>query len=75
VVYAPHVYTGGFSGGPITRNAFQVALDEARGFGGAPVLSGDWGADPDRAEPGGDGYFAEHQRLQDEVPVSATLWT
>jgi endoglycosylceramidase len=75
VVYAPHVYTGGFSGGPITRNAFQVALDEARGFGGAPVLSGEWGADPDRAEPGGDGYFAEHQRLQDEVRVSATLWT
>ncbi|MCI3949978.1 MAG: hypothetical protein K0R11_1912 [Acidimicrobiales bacterium] len=75
VVYAPHVYTGGFTGGPITRDAFQVAIDEARTFGGAPVLSGEWGADPGRAEPGGDGYFLEHQRLQDEVRVSATLWT
>jgi endoglycosylceramidase len=75
VVYAPHVYTGGFTGGPITRAAFEVARSEARGFGGAPVLSGEWGADPHRAEAGGDGYFLEHQRLQDELGVSATLWT
>jgi endoglycosylceramidase len=75
VVYAPHVYTGGFTGGPITRDAFEVALEEARSFGGAPVLSGEWGADPDRAGADGDGYFLEHQRLQDELRVSATLWT
>jgi endoglycosylceramidase len=75
VVYAPHIYTGGFTGGPITREAFHVALDEARSFGGAPVLSGEWGADPGRAEDDGDGYFLEHQALQDELRVSATLWT
>jgi endoglycosylceramidase len=75
VVYAPHVYTGGFTGGPITGDAFQVARSEAVAFGGAPVLSGEWGADPHRAEEGGDGYFLEHQRLQDELGVSATLWT
>ncbi len=39
------------------------------------MLSGEWGADPGRAEEGGDGYFLEHQRLQDELRVSATLWT
>jgi endoglycosylceramidase len=75
VVYAPHVYTGGFTGGPITRDAFEVALEEARMFGGAPVLSGEWGTDPDRAGEDGDGYFLEHQRLQDELRVSAMLWT
>ena len=47
VVYAPHLYTGGFTANdPITAPAFRVARDEARGFGGAPVLSGEWGTGP-----------------------------
>jgi endoglycosylceramidase len=75
VVYAPHVYTGGFSGGPITRRAFEIAIEEARRFGGAPVLSGEWGADPRRAGKDGDGYFLAHQGFQDELHVGATLWT
>lgn len=75
VVYAPHIYTGGFTDGPITAEAFEIARQEAAGFGGAPVLSGEWGADPDRAGGAGDGYFVEHQRLQDEFGISATLWT
>ncbi len=75
VVYAPHLYTGGFTDGPITGEAFAIARDEASGFGGVPVLSGEWGANPDRAGPNGDGYFLEHQRLQDESRISATLWT
>ncbi|HZR80036.1 MAG TPA: cellulase family glycosylhydrolase [Candidatus Binatia bacterium] len=75
VVYAPHVYTGGFSNGPITAAAFQTAIDEARRFGGAPVLSGEWGTDPRRASDPADEYFVEHQDLQDEFRVSATLWT
>jgi endoglycosylceramidase len=75
VVYAPHVYTGGFSGGPITADAFRVARDEAAGFGGAPVVSGEWGADPGRASPGEDTYFLDHQRLQDDFRFGATLWT
>lgn len=75
VVYAPHIYTGGFDGKPITRDAFDVVREEAKGFGGAPVLSGEWGADPDRAKPAGDPYFLDHQRFQDEFGFSATLWT
>ena len=75
VVYAPHVYTGGFNDSPITRAAFEVAVEEAAGFDGAPVLSGEWGANPDRAGPDGDGYFDDHQRFQDEFHMSATLWT
>ena len=75
VVYAPHIYTGGFSGTPITRNAFQIAVDEAALFGGAPVLTGEWGASPSRAGPDGDGYFLDHQGFQDEFHTSATIWT
>ncbi len=44
VVYAPHIYTGGFDGGPIGAAAFAIARKEARGFGGAPVLSAGSGA-------------------------------
>jgi endoglycosylceramidase len=75
VIYAPHVYTGGFSDGPITEHAFQIARDEARQYGGAPVLSGEWGTDPRRAEDPADGYFVHHQDLQDQFAFSATLWT
>ena len=74
VVYAPHLYTGGFTNGPITASAFRVARDEARGFGGAPVLSGEWGSGPERAGTPDD-YFAAHQSLQDRFRISATLWT
>ena len=74
VVYAPHIYTGGFTNGPIPRAAFATARREARGFGGAPVLSGEWGTDPRRAgKP--DRYFLRHQALQDSFRMSATLWT
>jgi endoglycosylceramidase len=75
VVYAPHIYTGGFDGGPITAAAFAVARDEADIFGGAPVLSGEWGADPRRASDPNDTYFLDHQNLQDEFLFGATLWT
>lgn len=75
VVYAPHVYTGGFDGKPITAAAFAVARDEAAGFSGAPVLSGEWGADPRRASDPADTYFLDHQNLQDQFLFSATLWT
>ncbi len=75
VVYSPHLYTGGFTNGAITRAAFDVAISEAALFGGAPILSGEWGSGPDRAGPDGDGYFVDHQALQDETRFSATLWT
>lgn len=75
VAYAPHIYTGGFSNSPIPRAAFEIAIEEAELFDGAPILSGEWGANPDRAGLDGDGYFRDHQAFQDEFHVSATLWT
>jgi len=75
VVYAPHIYTGGFDDRAITRDAFATARSEARGLGGAPVLTGEWGADPDRAAAPGRSYFTRHQDLQDAFGIGATLWT
>lgn len=75
IVYAPHIYTGGFTNGPITADAFAPAIEEAKAWGGVPVLTGEWGADPDRAADPSDGYFDEHLDLQDEFGVSSTLWT
>src|SRR5690606_9574 len=71
VVYAPHVYTGGFGGGAIPRSAFEIARDEAVLFGGAPVFSGEWGADPRRAADPSDPYFLDHQAFQDEFRFGA----
>ena len=75
LAYAPHLYEGGFDNGAITRASFERALNDAALFGGTPVLVGEWGANPDRAGPSGDGYFRNHQALQDEFGFSATLWT
>ncbi|MEO8602548.1 MAG: cellulase family glycosylhydrolase [bacterium] len=75
VVYAPHLYAGSISIVPLDAAAFQVARDEALPFGGAPVLSGEWGGDPGRAADPNDPYFLAHQGLQDDFAFSATLWT
>jgi endoglycosylceramidase len=70
VVYAPHIYTGAFDDGPITPAAFRTALAEARGFGGAPVLTGEWGAARSRLS-----YMRSHLDLQDRFGISGTQWT
>lgn len=76
LAYSPHLYGGGLGElGPPRREAFLTAREEARRLGGLPVLSGEWGAEPDRALPGSDEYFVAHQRLQDEARIGATLWT
>src|SRR5690606_34141593 len=74
VVYAPHLYQGGLDDQALAPQ-FARARSEAALYGGAPVLTGEWGSDPRRAsDPSGD-YFREHQRLQDETRIGATLWT
>jgi endoglycosylceramidase len=76
VVYAPHLYQGSIGARGLPQaTTFATARREARGFGGAPVLTGEWGGDPARAQPGSDEYFVAHQALQDRFRISATLWT
>ena len=74
VVYAPHLYQGGLDDQALAP-AFAKAIEEAKVYGGAPVLTGEWGSDPRRASDPEDTYFADHQRLQDESRIGATLWT
>jgi endoglycosylceramidase len=75
VVFAPHIYRGGITSGPIERSDFERARNDAATFGGAPVLVGEWGSSPERAKDPADVYFREHQQLQDEFHFGATLWT
>lgn len=76
IVYSPHLYGGSIGGeGPPSRESFETALAEAKTFGGAPVLTGEWGGDPNRATGGDDDYFNAHQALQDEFRIGATVWT
>ncbi len=75
VVYAPHIYRGGITDGPIQQSDFDRARADAATFGGAPVLVGEWGSSPERAKDPADIYFREHQRLQDQYHFGATLWT
>lgn len=75
VAFAPHIYRGGIGGGTIPYGDFERARNDAATHGGAPVLVGEWGGDPRRAEDPGDGYFLQHQAWQDEFRFSATLWT
>lgn len=74
VVYAPHIYQGGLDDQPLAP-AFALAIEDARRYGGAPVLTGEWGSDPRRASDPDDDYFVAHQALQDEHRIGATLWT
>jgi endoglycosylceramidase len=62
VVYAPHVLSE-----PLSRASFQVARDEARRFGGAPVFTGEWGARDAT-------LVTQHQDLQDTFGVGSALW-
>jgi len=77
IVYSPHLYGGSIGGeGPPSEVSFETARAEAAAnFGGAPVLTGEWGGDPDRATGAADDYFNSHQSLQDEHLIGATLWT
>src|SRR5690606_17343012 len=75
IVYAPHLYQGGLDDQPLDAAVFQRARDAAAAYGGAPVFSGEWGADPGRASDPADDYFERHQALQDAFRFGATLWT
>ncbi len=64
IVYAPHVYSQ-----PVARSSFQIAREEAKGYGGAPVFVGEWGTEPDRGVD-----FQAHQDLQDTFGVGSAMW-
>ncbi|MGD8825228.1 MAG: cellulase family glycosylhydrolase [Myxococcales bacterium] len=75
VVYSPHIYQEGLGGGTI-ENGFARAVGEAAdSYGGAPVITGEWGSDPARAASPDDDYFQRHLAEQDRYRLGATMWT
>lgn len=74
VVYSPHIYQGGITGGGLDETAFQLARDDAAMYGGVPVLTGEWGSSATRAVDPADDYFERHEAFQDEYRYGATLW-
>lgn len=76
IVYSPHLYGGSIGAtGPPSRTSFETARSEAAIFGGAPILTGEWGGDPLRADGTSDDYFSTHLSLQDEFLIGSALWT
>ena len=57
VVYSPHIYQGGITGGDLEEADFQLARDDAAMYGGVPVLTGEWGTSAARAIDPADDYF------------------
>lgn len=74
IVYSPHIYQGGITPTPLNEVPFERARQEAAAYGGVPVLTGEWGASPERALDPGDNYFERHYAYQDEYRIGNTLW-
>ena len=74
VVYAPHIYQGTLFTETLDESGFQAALEQARMYGGVPVVTGEWGADPARAKDPEDDYFHQHEAFQDQYRFGAALW-
>jgi len=75
VVYSPHLYQGGISGGTLEAGFARAAQEASELFQGAPVVSGEWGSGPERAADPEDDYFERHLAEQDAYRFGATIWT
>jgi endoglycosylceramidase len=75
VVYSPHIYQEGLGGGTIENGFARAAREALELYGGAPVLTGEWGGDPARAAAPDDDYFERHLAEQDRYRFGATMWT
>jgi len=75
VVYAPHIYQGGIDPGTVEEGFARAADDSTQLYGGAPVVTGEWGSGPTRAADPDDDYFERHLGEQDSYRFGATIWT
>ncbi len=75
VVYAPHIYQEGIGGGVLEDGFARASQEAAELYGGAPVITGEWGSDPDRASDPEDDYFERHLGEQENYRFGATMWT
>ncbi len=75
VVYAPHIYQGGIDPPPLESGFAQAARDSVTLYGGAPVVTTEWGSGPERAKDPEDDYFERHLGEQERYLFGAAIWT
>lgn len=75
VVFSPHIYQEGIDPGTLEEGFAKAAEETVRLYGGAPVVTSEWGGDPWRVEDSEDDYFQRHLREQDNYLFGATIWT
>jgi endoglycosylceramidase len=75
VVYAPHIYQEGINAGTLEEGFTRASDDSLQLYAGAPVVTGEWGSDPERAADPEDDYFERHLREQERYRFGATIWT
>ncbi len=75
VVYSPHIYQEGITSGMLEDGFARAQSEASELFEGAPVVTGEWGSDPDRAADPEDDFFERHARAQDAYRFGAMIWT
>ncbi len=75
VVYAPHIYQGGIDPPPLEGGFARAAEDSVMLYGGAPVVTTEWGSSPERAKDSEDDYFERHLSEQDRYRFGGAMWT
>jgi hypothetical protein len=73
VAYGPHVYQGSIGLMPLNNGQLNRLQTEVRGFGGIPVVVGEWGDWPADLTDA-NGYFLRMIGLQDEKGWSTAHW-
>lgn len=75
VVYSPHLYQEGINDGTLEEAFARAAKESVELYGGAPVLTSEWGGNPNRVKDPKDSYFQRHLNEQDNYLFGATIWT
>jgi hypothetical protein len=75
VVFSPHIYQGGIDSGTLEDGFARAAAETVELYGGAPVVTGEWGSSPTRAADPEDDYFERHLAEQENYLFGGQLWT
>lgn len=75
VVYSPPLYQEGINEGTLEEAFARASKETVELYKGAPVLTSEWGGDPNRAKDPEDDYFQRHLYEQDNYLFGATMWT
>jgi len=75
VVFSPHIYQEGINEGTLEEGFARAAKEAVELYNGAPVVTSEWGGNPNRAKDPEDDYFQRHLCEQDNYLFGACIWT